>query len=146
MYRSAPLQVLPVPHGGTRWLVEARVAPVAVVPAFDSRGPVRLQEPSSGWSPDLSLLRSRFRSFRDRSISEVVADTWECSGRDVPDADRLSRDDEKNPCCEMLWPSWGPDMPSLALTMSGEGEENKTIFSTYARRITRPCTLVILFV
>lgn len=125
MYRSAPLQVLPVPQGAARWLLDARVAAAAaaaaaVVCTADSRGPLRPHEPSSAWSPAFSLLRSRLRSLRDKSISEVVADTWECTGRDVPDAARLSRD-EKNPCCEMLWPSWVPVMPSLALTISDFG-------------------------
>lgn len=74
--------------------------------------------PSNGWSPLFNRPCDFRRFFRDRSISDAVADTWECDVRVAQGGDILSREDEKKPCCDMLWPKCGRGILNLELTIS----------------------------
>lgn len=102
-YLSVPLHpgapiVLP------RWLLDAIVPNVF---AIEPRVPVRFHVSSNGCSPGFRRARSFRRFFRDKSISEAVAETCVCEAVVTHGGDILSLDIEKNPCCDILWPNCG---------------------------------------
>lgn len=111
----APAAPTPTPPALLKWLLDAFVANVL---AIEPRAPVRFHESSNGCSPPFSRPRSFVRRFfRDKSISDAVADTCVCVVRVAHGGDMLSRDVEKNPCCEMLWPNCGRFIIAFALTI-----------------------------
>lgn len=107
-YLSVPLHPA-APAVLPKWLVDAVVPNVLAV---EPLVPVRFQESNNGCSPGFRP-RSFRLFFRDRSISEAVADTCVCDAVVTHGGDILSLDVEKNPCWDILWPNCGRFMISF---------------------------------
>lgn len=88
-----------------KWFVDAFGASVFPV---EPRVALLVHESSNGCSPAFNRPRSFSRRFlRVKSISDAVADTCACDVRPAHGGVMLSRDVEKNPCCDILWPNCG---------------------------------------
>lgn len=112
----------------------------SIVLAIEPRTPPpRFHESSSGCSPHFNRPRSFVRRFfRDKSISDAVTDMCVCDVRTVAHGvgDMLSRDDEKNPCCDILWPNCGRFIIAFALSVPAIGwHKTGKIFSFWLKSV-----------